>query len=137
MFNKISYELTNSFCSQGFTVSLLYCFFNNEVQNTLKYHMIRWKAERSFIASRKKYDRSWYMLKKNNIWYVLLNLLYGARPLVTARLTLKSEVTLNILRNDLQFKCIFYHQLKNFMNSRFRKNSNIHHYSSNTKEYCN
>ncbi|XP_050523256.1 diuretic hormone receptor-like [Daktulosphaira vitifoliae] len=53
--------------TQGFTVSLLYCFFNHEVQNTLKYHMLRWKTKRSFITSRKKYGRTWASMKKANI----------------------------------------------------------------------
>uniref|UniRef100_A0A2H8TM22 Diuretic hormone receptor n=1 Tax=Melanaphis sacchari TaxID=742174 RepID=A0A2H8TM22_9HEMI len=53
--------------TQGFTVSLLYCFFNNEVQNTLKYHIARWQTKRKFLASRKKYDQSWMSVKRNNI----------------------------------------------------------------------
>ncbi|XP_060833938.1 diuretic hormone receptor-like [Rhopalosiphum padi] len=53
--------------TQGFTVSLLYCFFNNEVQSTLKYHISRWQAKRKFLASRKKYGRSWLSVKPNNI----------------------------------------------------------------------
>ncbi|XP_050435587.1 diuretic hormone receptor-like isoform X2 [Adelges cooleyi] len=53
--------------TQGSTVSLLYCFFNHEVQNTLKYHVLRWKTKRSFITSRKNYGRSWTSIKKPTI----------------------------------------------------------------------
>ncbi|GJQ71319.1 putative Secretin family 7 transmembrane receptor [Trypoxylus dichotomus] len=33
--------------TQGFTVSLFYCFLNTEVQNTLKHHLETWKTSRS------------------------------------------------------------------------------------------
>jgi len=53
--------------TQGFTVSLLYCFGNTEVQNTLKYHILRWQTKRKFLASRKKYGRTWASVKSNNM----------------------------------------------------------------------
>ncbi|VVC33436.1 GPCR, family 2, diuretic hormone receptor,GPCR, family 2, extracellular hormone receptor domain,GPCR [Cinara cedri] len=53
--------------TQGFNVSLLYCFFNHEVQNTLKDHIIRWKEKRRFIAAREKYGQSWLSQKNRNI----------------------------------------------------------------------
>ncbi|XP_022241220.1 diuretic hormone receptor-like, partial [Limulus polyphemus] len=37
--------------TQGLTVSILYCFLNGEVRNTLRQHLQRWKASRSLGGS--------------------------------------------------------------------------------------
>ncbi|XP_055531604.1 diuretic hormone receptor-like isoform X2 [Wyeomyia smithii] len=35
--------------TQGFVVSLLYCFFNSEVRQTLRHHFYRWRDERNIL----------------------------------------------------------------------------------------
>lgn len=35
--------------TQGFVVSLLYCFLNSEVRQTLRHHFYRWRDERNIL----------------------------------------------------------------------------------------
>ncbi|XP_058464591.1 diuretic hormone receptor-like isoform X2 [Malaya genurostris] len=39
--------------TQGFVVSLLYCFLNSEVRQTLRHHFYRWRDERNILRPRK------------------------------------------------------------------------------------
>ncbi|XP_077553885.1 diuretic hormone receptor-like [Haemaphysalis longicornis] len=38
--------------TQGFTVAVLYCFFNGEVRSTIRHHVERWRASRALCAER-------------------------------------------------------------------------------------
>ncbi|XP_058054215.1 diuretic hormone receptor-like isoform X2 [Anopheles bellator] len=38
--------------TQGFVVSLLYCFLNSEVRQTLRHHFYRWRDERNILAGK-------------------------------------------------------------------------------------
>ncbi|XP_063858339.1 diuretic hormone receptor-like isoform X2 [Scylla paramamosain] len=38
--------------TQGFWVALFYCFLNNEVQNSVRHHLERWKASRGLVDQR-------------------------------------------------------------------------------------
>ncbi|XP_042150281.1 diuretic hormone receptor [Ixodes scapularis] len=38
--------------TQGFTVAVLYCFFNGEVRSTIRHHLERWRASRALRAER-------------------------------------------------------------------------------------
>ncbi|XP_055607233.1 diuretic hormone receptor-like isoform X2 [Uranotaenia lowii] len=40
--------------TQGFVVSLLYCFLNSEVRQTLRHHFYRWRDERNILRPGKK-----------------------------------------------------------------------------------
>ncbi|KAL3235387.1 hypothetical protein MRX96_022420 [Rhipicephalus microplus] len=40
--------------TQGFTVAVLYCFFNGEVRSTIRHHLQRWRTSRALCAEQKK-----------------------------------------------------------------------------------
>ncbi|KAL1467626.1 hypothetical protein MTO96_025997 [Rhipicephalus appendiculatus] len=40
--------------TQGFTVAVLYCFFNGEVRSTIRHHFQRWRTSRALCAEQKR-----------------------------------------------------------------------------------
>ncbi|XP_054932432.1 diuretic hormone receptor-like [Dermacentor andersoni] len=40
--------------TQGFTVAVLYCFFNGEVRSTIRHHFQRWRTARALCAEQKR-----------------------------------------------------------------------------------
>uniref|UniRef100_A0A182IPK0 Diuretic hormone receptor n=1 Tax=Anopheles atroparvus TaxID=41427 RepID=A0A182IPK0_ANOAO len=48
------FAITRAFLlsTQGFVVSLLYCFLNSEVRQTLRHHFYRWRDERNILSGK-------------------------------------------------------------------------------------